>query len=71
MKDIAIIAKFKNMFNNYEKIFKENNLKATMINGDKNIFEDNSIKLITMHFIKGLEFKVVFIMGLNKGVIPY
>ncbi|SHI00714.1 S24 family peptidase [Clostridium grantii] len=71
MKDIAIIAKFKNMFNNYEKIFKENNLEATMINGDKNAFEENSIKLITMHSIKGLEFKVVFIVGLNKGVIPF
>lgn len=29
------------------------------------------VKLLTMHSIKGLEFKVVFIVGLNKGVVPY
>lgn len=34
-------------------------------------FGDDSIKLLSFHSIKGLEFKVVFIIGLNDAVIPY
>ena len=34
-------------------------------------FEARSIKLVSMHSIKGLEFPVVFIVGLDRGVLPY
>ena len=32
--------------------------------------EENSVKLMTLHASKGLEFKCVFIIGANYGVIP-
>ncbi len=32
--------------------------------------EDNNVSLITVHAAKGLEFKVVFIIGLNDGLFP-
>lgn len=32
--------------------------------------EDNNVSLITVHAAKGLEFKVVFIIGLNEGLFP-
>ena len=34
-------------------------------------FDSDTVKLITMHSIKGLEFPVVCIIGLNEGVMPY
>ncbi|AQQ54089.1 transcriptional repressor LexA [Planococcus lenghuensis] len=33
-------------------------------------FESDKVKLVTMHSIKGLEFKVIFLIDLNKGLIP-
>ena len=33
-------------------------------------FESDKVKLVTMHSIKGLEFKVIFLIDLNDGVIP-
>ncbi len=38
-------------------------------NKDPN-FESDKVKLVTMHSIKGLEFKVIFLIDLNKGLIP-
>ncbi len=32
--------------------------------------EDNSVSLITVHAAKGLEFKVVFVIGLNEHLFP-
>lgn len=32
--------------------------------------ENNSVKLMTLHAAKGLEFKYVFIIGANDGIIP-
>ena len=31
----------------------------------------NKVKLLTMHSVKGLEFKIVILADLNQGVIPY
>ncbi|MDN7244635.1 transcriptional repressor LexA [Planococcus shenhongbingii] len=33
-------------------------------------FESDQVKLVTMHSIKGLEFKVIFLIDLNSGLIP-
>ena len=38
--------------------------------GITNISEDNGLILSTVHMAKGLEFDVVFIMGLNEGTFP-
>ncbi|MER1985962.1 MAG: ATP-dependent helicase [Solibacillus sp.] len=33
--------------------------------------EENSVKLMTLHSCKGLEFKYVFIIGVNTGLLPF
>ena len=38
--------------------------------GITNISKESGITLSTVHMSKGLEFDIVFIMGLNEGVFP-
>ena len=37
---------------------------------DSTDMEDNSVLLSTVHAVKGLEFKVVFIVGVEEGIFP-
>jgi DNA helicase-2/ATP-dependent DNA helicase PcrA len=46
------------------------NFVRTVSLGNTQISSDNGIILTTVHMSKGLEFDVVFIMGLNEGVFP-
>lgn len=70
-KDIAIIARQKNQLNEIKSYLDKNNIPfKELSNKEEMDFKDNSIKLLTMHAIKGLEFKVVMIAGLNNKCIP-
>lgn len=68
--EIAIIAKTKNQLTYIEQYLNQNGIKASVIDRVNPDFEDEKIKLLTMHSIKGLEFKVVIICGLNQNIIP-
>ncbi len=46
------------------------NANSEIISSEMN-FNVDSIKLLTMHSIKGLEFKVVILIDINQNVIPY
>ncbi|MDQ0253354.1 superfamily I DNA/RNA helicase [Evansella vedderi] len=46
------------------------NIPCKILNTSTPNFESNKVKLVTMHSIKGLEFKVIFLKGLNEGIIP-
>ncbi|MCK8826020.1 transcriptional repressor LexA [Fuchsiella alkaliacetigena] len=71
-KDIAIVARTKNQLNNLKDELTNRNTPAEIIKTNSEPdFDNNTIKLLTIHSIKGLEFKVVMIIGINEGVIPY
>ena len=46
-------------------------IKCQFFTEKESTFGSGAVKLITMHSIKGLEFGVVFIIGLNDKVLPY
>ena len=70
-KDIAIISRFKNQLKEIKICLEKNDIPYKEIENDDELdFNDNSIKLLTMHLIKGLEFKVVMIVGLNDKYMP-
>ncbi|WAM36267.1 transcriptional repressor LexA [Caldicellulosiruptor acetigenus] len=72
LKDIAVICKNRKYLESFYNYVSSKGLKAIFLNSDSGEnFEEEGIRLITMHSIKGLEFKVVFIIGLNSNIIPY
>lgn len=70
-KDIAIIARFKSQLESIKRFLESDGLKCGYFTKYETTFETDTIKLITMHSIKGLEFRVVFINGLDDRVLPY
>lgn len=43
---------------------------VTLISDIDNMGEDGSVTIATIHAVKGLEFKVVFVVGCEEGVFP-
>ena len=70
-KDIAVIARFKNQLDVVRQYFNEKGIHCDFYSEKDTNFETERIKLITMHSIKGLEFQVVFTIGLDERAIPY
>lgn len=67
LKDIAIVSRKKNILNQIQDFLYNNSIKNHMFNTQEELdFKENSIKLITMHSIKGLEFKVIIIVGISE-----
>ena len=57
---------------NTEKPTLEAYLEIVSLSTDIDVWEDqkNAVSLMTLHSAKGLEFPVVFICGLNQGLLP-
>jgi DNA helicase-2/ATP-dependent DNA helicase PcrA len=70
-KDIAVIARFKNQLESVKRLLESSGLKCAFFTDKETTFESDTIKLVTMHSIKGLEFRMVFIIGLDDRVLPY
>ncbi len=45
-------------------------LPCEVLNQQNPNFESDKVKLVTFHSIKGLEFKVIFLIDINEGVLP-
>lgn len=68
--DICIVARERRSIESAECYFEKHKLPSEILKGDKPDFDSDKVKLITIHSIKGLEFKVIFLIDLNEGVIP-
>lgn len=45
--------------------------RAVLLTAMDDVNADNSVSLMTLHSTKGLEFHVVFVVGLEDGLMPY
>lgn len=68
--DIAILARQQRSLKNIEKELTKEHIPCAFFRNNFDPFE-NQVKLITMHSAKGLEFPVVFMIGLDDSIIPY
>ncbi|BCR35158.1 ATP-dependent helicase [Mariniplasma anaerobium] len=54
----------------YEKLNQQLDQIALYSDLDQDVTEDNHVKLATYHQVKGLEFKIVFMVVLEEGIFP-
>lgn len=70
LSEIAIVARKNNMLTDIQKHLIEKGIECKQIKSSTSAFEKDKISLLTLHSVKGLEFKVVIIIGLNEGIMP-
>ncbi|GAA0076600.1 hypothetical protein UT300005_09780 [Clostridium sp. CTA-5] len=71
LEDIVIIARQKRQLEEFKICLDKYNIPCSIFdNANKIDFNKECVKLVTMHSIKGLEFKIVIIAGVNSTVMP-
>lgn len=69
IKELKSVAKnFPNLTQFLEQI---SLVESEYFEGEKNKDKKNKIRLMTLHQSKGLEFSVVFIIGVEEGILPH
>lgn len=69
--DIAVIARTNELIREFSAFIEAAKVPyKLMTTQDGYEFGDDKVKILTMHAIKGLEFKVVIMVGLNSKAIP-
>lgn len=72
LKDIAIVSKLNKNLELIQDMLMQEGIECLYFkNNLEEDFDTNKVKLLTMHSIKGLEFKVVILVDLNSNIIPY
>jgi len=71
VKEVVSLAKKYDVFQGEEAVLKLLE-ESALLSGDDEIKENkNSVKITTVHAAKGLEFDIVFVVGLEEGLFPY
>ncbi|MFT7328206.1 MAG: DNA helicase-2/ATP-dependent DNA helicase PcrA [Crocinitomicaceae bacterium] len=71
MKELVTYAnKYDDLENAYDMFFEEVALLSDQDSLGSNTKDSNTSKLMTIHSSKGLEFKYVFVVGLEQGLFP-
>lgn len=71
LKDMVVLGATRPYLEHIEQGLLAKGIDAKIFIKDKEDFEKEQVKLYTLHSIKGLEFPIVFIAGINKGLLPY
>lgn len=69
--EICVIAKERRIAQEAQHYLAQQKVPCEVLDRDNPNFESDMVKVCTMHSIKGLEFKVVMIICINEGVIPF
>lgn len=70
LKDICIVAKENRLLEDIEQHLTKADIPAHQLKVAAPDFDREAIKCLTMHSIKGLEFKVILLVHLDEGVLP-
>ncbi len=65
------VLRIRNLLNEIKSKLDQASIHSDRINNYDSDFTADSVKLLTMHSIKGLEFPYVFVLGINVVIIPH
>lgn len=71
LKDIVVIGANTSYLDLIKNYLLSHGIDAGIFDKKSPSFTEEKIVLYTLHSIKGLEFPVIFIAGINKGLLPY
>lgn len=73
LKDIAIVARTHAYLKSMQAYLLGHGVDAVTTDKIKDFqyFKEDKVSLFTLHAIKGLEFPVIFIVGMNQSVLPF
>ena len=69
--DIAVIARLHQQLDYLQGYLVDAGIPCYRSRRKGDAIDDHAVRLLTLHAIKGLEFTVVFIIGLNERVMPF
>ncbi len=69
-QDICLTTRTNHFAERYAKSLKEAQIPIYSLRQDGLDSDSDGVRIATMHRIKGLEFKYVFLAGINDGVVP-
>lgn len=70
LSEICVVAREKRHIESMASGLNAAGIPSDILQNSEPDFESDRVKLVTMHSIKGLEFKVIFLIDLNSGLIP-
>lgn len=68
--DICVVARTNHLCEQYEQALQSNGLETWRLSRERDNRQHPGVRLATMHRIKGLEFRAVFIVAVNDQVVP-
>lgn len=68
---IQSIARYENDPDNFDPNIYDYLLKVSLQTKDEETDKDNNVNMLSIHSAKGLEFKAVFLVGVEEGLIPH
>jgi superfamily I DNA/RNA helicase/mRNA-degrading endonuclease RelE of RelBE toxin-antitoxin system len=72
LNNICLVARTHRLLDDYKARFTEEKIRTYEIKQTKNdVTETDSLRLATMHRVKGLEFQYVFVAAVNDRIVPY
>ncbi|WP_319200180.1 S24 family peptidase [uncultured Ilyobacter sp.] len=71
MNEIVVVGRSRIQLENARQIMKNENIPCEIIDRDNSDFEKDAVRLMTMHSVKGIESKVVILINVNEGVVPF
>lgn len=72
LNNICLVARTDRQLESYRELLRDKMIKTYKIHRkEAEDRENKSIRVATMHRVKGLEFDYVFLVGVNDGIIPF